>query len=72
MSQIDNVLLLLIDGKWHNLIEVARMLGLTHENLEKTVELLKEFNFIYYKKNMIRISSDVKELMESLSREVTK
>jgi len=70
MSQIDNVLLLIIDEKWHNLTEIAHTLKITHQKLEKIIELLKEFSFIQHEKTRIRISPDIKELIESLEKEL--
>lgn len=66
MSQLDNILLLLLDDKWHNFTEIARTLKITHQKLRKVIKFLKEFSFIQYKKNKIRISSDIKELIEWL------
>ncbi|MEM2146671.1 MAG: hypothetical protein QW279_15015 [Candidatus Jordarchaeaceae archaeon] len=66
MSQIDNILLLLLDDKWHNFTEIACTLKITHQKLGKVIKFLKEFSFIQYEKTRIRISSDIKELIEWL------
>jgi predicted transcriptional regulator len=70
MSQIDNVLVLLSDGEWHSLSEIAYTLQIDYQKLEKIVELLKEFNLIQHDKLKVRIDPHTKKFLESIQKEL--
>jgi len=67
MSKIDEVLSFLLDGEWHNLIEVAQALQTDYRKLEKMVTFLADFNLFEVNLPKICISFDVKKFLESLS-----
>ncbi|MGB9613735.1 MAG: hypothetical protein ACPL4K_06155 [Candidatus Margulisiibacteriota bacterium] len=66
MSKIDDLLRLLLDGKWHTYTEIAQKLNINHQKLENIIELLKEFDFIQQKENMARILPDTEKLVKTL------
>jgi transcription initiation factor IIE alpha subunit len=63
-EMIDKLLDLLLDGEWHNIKELVEKMKIESEKLEKIIELLQNFNFLKYKNSKVRISADVKELIE--------
>jgi hypothetical protein len=70
MSQIDNVLVLLLDGEWHGLPEIAHSLQIDYQKLEKIVELLKEFDFIQHDKLKVCIDPHTKKFLESIQEDL--
>jgi biotin operon repressor len=66
MSQIDNLLLLLLDGEWHSLPEIAHSLQIDYQKLEEIVELLRDFDFLQQKKLKVRIEPNTKKFMKSI------
>jgi len=66
MSMVEKVLVLLLDGTWHDLAEVASSLQIDHHKLDKIVKLLIEFDFIETKATQVRIESDTKAFLESI------
>lgn len=68
MSQIDDVLVLLSDGEWHSLPEMAHSLQIDYQKLKKIVELLKEFNLIQHNKLKVRIAPDTKRFLEPIQK----
>jgi biotin operon repressor len=66
MSQIDNLLLLLLDGEWHSLPEIAQSLQIDYQKLEEIVELLRDFDFLQQKKLKVRIEPNTKKFMKSI------
>jgi ssDNA-specific exonuclease RecJ len=72
MSEIDGVLVALLDGSWHDLSEIAHTLQIDYEELVKIVELLAEFTFIQIKDRRICIDFDTKKLLESINHDSEK
>lgn len=67
MSMIDKVLVLLLDGTWHNLSDMATSLQIDHHTLDKVLKLLSEFDFIETTATQVRIESDTKAFLESVT-----
>jgi predicted transcriptional regulator len=63
VSEIDDVLLVLSDGAWHDLSEIEHALQIGKAELLKIVELLKEFNFVRIKGRRVSIDTDTKNLL---------
>jgi hypothetical protein len=63
MSKVDDLLLVLSDGGWHDLPEVEHTLKIDHKELLRIVELLAEFNFITFNGRRIRIDVNTKNLL---------
>jgi len=70
MSQIDGVLMFLLDGTWHDLIEVSNILQINYEKLEKIVKLLTEFNFIEISEHNVRVTVDTKKFLKSIKQDL--
>jgi uncharacterized protein YlbG (UPF0298 family) len=70
MFQIDIVLVLLLDGEWHSLSEMVRILQINYQKLEKIVELLKEFDFIQHDKLKVCIDPHTKKFLESIQEDL--
>lgn len=70
MSQIDELMRFLSDGKWHTYTEIAQKLKINHQKLEKIVELLREFDFIQQKGNRVQITPNTKKLIKSLKTRI--
>lgn len=70
MSIIDDVLLLLKDGDWHRITEVAQEISLSKDKTEKIVGFLKEYEFVKLKENMkeVRIQPTILEFLEQIQR----
>ena len=70
MLKIDEVLVYLLDGTWHDLSEIADALQLNDQKLGRIVKLLKEFSFIQINELKVRIASDAKKFLESVSKDM--
>lgn len=68
MSQVDEVLTLLLDGKWHGIPIIAGILGIKKDKLRRMLQLLEEFNFIESENEKIRISHDTKKFIQSVQK----
>lgn len=64
MTKIDQVLWLLLDGKWHTLNRVAQAVQVDMGKLEKIITLLEEFKFIEFNASRVRITLETKKLLE--------
>ena len=69
MSKIDDVLVFLSDGVWHDLFEITYAMQIDNQKLEKIVRLLTEFNFIQISEHKVRVTFDTKKFLESISRD---
>jgi len=68
MSQVDEVLTLLLDGKWHSIPIIAGILGIKEDKLRRMLQLLEEFNFIESENEKIRISLETKKFIQSVQQ----
>ncbi len=68
MSMVDKVLVLLLDGTWHNLSEIVTDLQIDHHALDKVLKLLSEFDFIETNATHVRIQPDTKAFLESITK----
>ena len=61
---IDDVLELLMDGKWHSFEELREQLQLKNGTLESMVSFLSEYGFVKVdeKTMKVRIDEDIKQL----------
>ncbi len=67
MTEIDRVLWLLLDGKWHTLDKVSEVLQIDVEKLAKIAIFLEEFSFIEFNAPRIRITTETKKLLEKIA-----
>ncbi len=68
MSQVDEVLTLLLDGKWHDIPTIAGILGIKKDKLRRILQLLEKFNFIESENEKTRISHDTKKFIQSVQQ----
>ena len=68
MSALDKILLLLKDGKWHNLKEIAEKMALPKIKTELAVSFLTEHNFILLneKTKKVKLQSTTKKFVEEI------
>jgi DNA-binding IclR family transcriptional regulator len=68
MSALDKILLLLKDGKWHNLKEIAKKMALPKIKTELAVSFLTEHNFILLneKTKKVRLQPTTKNFIEEI------
>ncbi|MEM2975545.1 MAG: hypothetical protein QW821_03925, partial [Candidatus Bathyarchaeia archaeon] len=66
----DNILRLILDGKWHDTAEIALALQISPQKVDKIIQLFREFNFIQHENFKIRISPDVRKLLVHLEEEL--
>ncbi|UCE43594.1 MAG: hypothetical protein JSV57_04335 [Candidatus Bathyarchaeota archaeon] len=55
MSSLDDILESMKDGRWHNLEEMNREVGLSEEKLEEIIRFFAEYKFVQLDKNRRRI-----------------
>jgi len=55
MSSIDNILLLLKDGEWHDLNQIAEKLPISPAKAELAVSFLAEYNFVKLTENTTKV-----------------
>jgi hypothetical protein len=70
MSAIDEVLLLLKDGEWHDLKEITEKVALPKFKTEKVVNFLSEYDFIQLNENIlkIKIKPPIRDFFEKIQR----
>ncbi|MCW4035134.1 MAG: hypothetical protein NWF03_07200 [Candidatus Bathyarchaeota archaeon] len=69
MTDIDDILWLLKDGKWHDTKEVTVKAELTEFKTEKVLSFLKEYNFIQVTNDgRIRIQPSIRQFLEEIQR----
>lgn len=68
MSALDEILLLLKDGKWHNLKEIAEKMALPEIKTELAVRFLTEHNFILLneKTKKVKLQPTTKKFVEEI------
>lgn len=70
MPTIDEILLLLRDGKWHNIKEIAQKTSLPESKTKIAFEFLGEYNFVRLNKNTKRakIQPSIAQFIEEIQR----
>ncbi|MBN1784396.1 MAG: hypothetical protein JW815_01470 [Candidatus Bathyarchaeota archaeon] len=70
MSTIDDVIMLLKDGKWHNIQEVIVTVALPKRKTEMIISFLKEYDFIQHEEGTkkIRLQASMLEFIEAIQR----
>jgi hypothetical protein len=70
MSAIDEVLLLLKDGEWHDLKEITEKVALPKFKTEKVVNFLSEYDFIQLNENIrkMKIKPPIHDFFEKIQR----
>ena len=70
MSAVDEILLLLKDGEWHNLNEITEKSTLPHSKAELIVTFLAEYNFVELNEDnkQVRLQSLLVEFLEEIQR----
>jgi hypothetical protein len=70
MSALDEILLLLKDGKWHDLEEITKKLALSKIKTELAVSFLSEYDFIQLNKNNrgVKLQSSTLEFVNQIQR----
>jgi len=70
MSAVDEILLLLKDGEWHNLNEIKEKSTLPPSKAELIVNFLAEYNFVELNEDnkQLRLQSLLVEFLEEIQR----
>jgi hypothetical protein len=70
MSAIDEVLLLLKDGEWHDLKEITEKVALPKFKAENVVSFLSEYDFIQLNKGIrkIKLKPPMRDFFEKIQR----
>lgn len=70
MSAVDEILLLLKDGEWHNLNEITEKSILPPSKAELIVTFLAEYNFVELNEDnkQVRLQSLLVEFLEEIQR----
>jgi len=69
MSAIDEILLLLKDGEWHDLKEITEKLALSKTKAEMAVNFLREYDFVKLNEDTkIRLQPTILEFIETIQR----
>jgi len=58
MSVIDDILVLLKDGKWHELNQIAEKLAISPAKAELAASFLAEYSFVKLKENTTKVKLD--------------
>lgn len=66
MSEIDEVLTHLLDGQWHDLLEVGKALQMRNRRLKEIVTFLRDFGLVKADLPRVKIAYDTKKFLESL------
>ena len=68
MSALDKILLLLKDGKWHNLKEIAEKMALPEIKTELAISFLTKHNFILLneKTKKVKLQPTTKKFVEEI------
>lgn len=69
MSTIDDVIMLLKDGKWHDIQEVTETISLPKPKAEMVISFLSEYDFIQQEDGKkIRLQASMLEFIEGIQR----
>jgi len=69
MSTIDDVIMLLKDGKWHDIKEVTETVTLPKSKTEMIISFLIEYDFIQQEgTKKIRLQASMLEFIEGIQR----
>ena len=70
MSTIDNVIMLLKDGKWHDIQEVTETVALPKHKAETIISFLEEYDFIQREDatKKIKLQTSMLEFIEGIQR----
>jgi DNA-binding IclR family transcriptional regulator len=70
MSAIDEILLLLKDGEWHDLKEITEKIALPKVKAEMVVSFLSEYDFIQLNENhkKIKLKPPTHDFFEKIQR----
>ena len=70
MSNIDEILWLLKDGKWHDLKEIAEKVALPQDKVEMVASFLAEYDFIQLKENnkQAKLKPTILEFFKEIQR----
>ena len=70
MSVIDDILLLLKDGEWHDLQEIAEKVALSHTKTEVVFSFLAEYDFVQLNENTkeVKLQSPLLKFINELQR----
>jgi len=69
MSAIDEILLLLKDGEWHDLKEIAEKLAASKAKVEMAVNFLREYDFVTLSEDTkVRIQPTILKFIETTQR----
>ena len=68
MPTIDDVIMLLKDGEWHDIQEVTEHVALTKSKAEMVISFLGEYDFIQQKENnkKIRLQTSMLEFIKGI------
>ena len=70
MPTIDDVIMLLKDGEWHDIQEVTEHVALPKSKAEMVISFLGEYDFIQQKENnkKIRLQTSMLEFIKGIQR----
>ena len=70
MSTIDQILLLLKDGDWHDVNEIAEKIALPKTKIKIAFEFLNEYDFVQLNENSRRakLEPSIVEFVEEIQR----
>lgn len=70
MSTIDDVIMLLKDGKWHDIQEVTETVTLPKPKTEMIISFLTEYDFIQHEEDTkkIKLQTSMLEFIEGIQR----
>ena len=70
MSTIDQILLLLKDGDWHGVNEIAEKVALPKSKIKLAFEFLNEYDFVQLNENSRRakLEPSIVEFVEEIQR----
>ncbi len=70
MSTIDDIIMLLKDGKWHNIQEVTETVALPKSKADMVISFLEEYDFIQHEEGTkkIKLQASMLEFIEGIQR----
>ena len=70
MSTLDKILLMLKDGEWHNLKEIAEKVALPEAKAEIAFDFLNEYDFVQLNENnkKAKLKPPLVEFIEGIQR----
>jgi DNA-binding IclR family transcriptional regulator len=70
MSAIDSIIMLLKDGKWHDIQEVTETVALPKTKAEMVISFLKEYDFIQHEEGTkrIKLQASMLDFIEEIQR----